>query len=224
MRRIFVHGFTQTAASWNPVIRAVPPGPESIALDVPSDRDFAATALAIGGEGGRGTYVGYSMGGRLCLRLALDRPELVEHLVLVSASPGIAERAQRHRRRLLDEQHAQAIEREGVDAFLEQWLNQPLFRTLEGEARGMGVRQRDPAVLTHQLRVLGQGVMEPLWDRLAELGMPVTLVAGAGDDTYVGHAREMRTVVRHARLEIVEGAGHALHLERPEAFVRVLSS
>ncbi|MGH8985109.1 MAG: alpha/beta fold hydrolase [Acidimicrobiia bacterium] len=224
MRRIFVHGFTQTAASWKPVLDLLAPGDEAIALDVPTALDFEATALALGGAGGQGTYVGYSMGGRLCLRLALDRPELVDRLVLVSASPGLADRRQRDRRRIDDARLAQAIPRDGVDAFLERWLNTPMFRTLRGEARGMEARQRDPGVLTHQLLVLGQGAMEPLWDRLGELRMPVTLVVGARDTRYAGHAQEMRATIADSCVEIVEGAGHALHLERPDALVRVLTS
>jgi 2-succinyl-6-hydroxy-2,4-cyclohexadiene-1-carboxylate synthase len=224
VRRIFVHGFTQTAASWKPVLDSLPPADEAIALEVPAGMDFVATASALGDTGGRGIYVGYSMGGRLCLRLALDRPELVERLVLVSASPGIADAAARASRRDADERLAREIARDDVDAFLERWLNMPMFRTLQGEARGMTARQRDPAVLTHQLRVLGQGAMEPLWDRLTELAMPVTLVVGARDEAYVRHALEMRRSIRGARLEIVEGAGHAVHLERPDALARVLAS
>lgn len=223
MRRIFVHGFTQTARSWAPVLDLLPPGEESTALEVPANLDFETTARALGDVGRQGTYVGYSMGGRLCLRLALDRPHLVERLVLASASPGIADGAARVDRRDADEELARSIEDGGADAFLERWLSMPLFRTLEGDARGMDARQRDPAVLTHQLRVLGQGAMEPLWDRLATLRMPVMLVVGSRDESYLGHAQEMRERIPEARLEIVEGAGHALHLEQPDAFVRLLT-
>jgi 2-succinyl-6-hydroxy-2,4-cyclohexadiene-1-carboxylate synthase len=222
VRQVFVHGFTQTAASWAPVIDRLPPGDESVVLDVPRGMDFVSTALALGRTGRQGTYVGYSMGGRLCLRLAVERPDLVEHLVLVSASPGIADAAARASRQEADERLAREIERDDVDGFLERWLNMPMFRTLAGEARGITSRQRDPAVLTHQLRALGQGAMEPLWDRLSQLPMPVTLVVGALDEAYVRHAQEMRRAIPHARLEIVEGAGHALHLERPDALVRIL--
>lgn len=223
MRRIFVHGFTQTAASWQPVLELLPPGDEAIALDVPTGHDFVTTAITLGEAGGPGTYVGYSMGGRLCLRLALDRPELVDHLVLVSASPGIADHARRAERRGADERLARAIERDGVDAFLEHWLAQPLFASLPAAATGTDARERDPAVLTHGLRALGQGAQAPLWDRLDELSVPVTLVAGGLDQQYVGIACAAHERIPEASVHVVDDAGHALHLERPHALARVLA-
>ena len=100
------------------------------ALDVPPPTTFAATAHAIGAAGGKAIYVGYSMGGRLCLRLALDRPELVRALVLVSASPGIVNAAERAARVEADEVLADSVERDGVDTFLATWLAQPMFATV----------------------------------------------------------------------------------------------
>jgi 2-succinyl-6-hydroxy-2,4-cyclohexadiene-1-carboxylate synthase len=222
MRVVFVPGFTQTAAIWDPVIGLLPEGADVVAHDVPAGLGFVETAHAL--HGGRATYVGYSMGGRLCLRLALDRPDVVERLVLVSSSAGIAERGRRAHRRLLDETWARMVEREGVDAFYERWFAQPLFRGLAREARGIDARVRDPRVLTHQLRALGQGAMEPLWDRLGELRAPVTLAVGALDTAYVRIGQQMRHRISHGRIEIIEGAGHATHLERPEAVAALLDA
>jgi len=84
---VLVPGFTQTAASWDPVLAHLPPDLEVVAVDVPSGLGFVETAAAIGEREGRAGYAGYSMGGRLCLRFALDRPDLVRGLVLLSASP-----------------------------------------------------------------------------------------------------------------------------------------
>jgi 2-succinyl-6-hydroxy-2,4-cyclohexadiene-1-carboxylate synthase len=151
---VLVHGFTQAAGSWAPV-RAHVASP-SRAVDVAVGVDFVTTADAL--AEGAATYVGYSQGGRLCLQLALDRPEVVHRLVLVSASPGIADADERASRRAADERLAQEIERDGVDAFLERWLAQPLFATLpRGRADIDARRTNTVADLTDQLRVLGQG-------------------------------------------------------------------
>ncbi len=99
-------GFTQTASSWDGVREVVDASCEVLALDVPIRETFAATADAIGARGQRAVYVGYSMGGRLCLRLALDHPHLVQGLVLVSATPGIADDEARHARVASDEELA----------------------------------------------------------------------------------------------------------------------
>ncbi|MGQ0803825.1 MAG: alpha/beta fold hydrolase [Actinomycetota bacterium] len=224
MRIVFVPGFTQTARSWDPVIGALRADVETVALDVPTGLTFVDTATSVGDSGGTGTYVGYSAGGRLCLQLALDRPELVERLVLVSASPGIADATERAARRDADEQLVQEIERDGVDAFLDRWLAQPLFATLPRDAAGLDARERDPATLTHALRALGQGAQEPLWDRLPELRMPATLVVGSLDDKYTTIARDTARRMQAARVHVIGGAGHALHLEQPEALADVLAS
>ena len=175
MTRALVHGFSQTESSWDFLA-----GPDATALRVPDGHGFVDTAALLGEAGGRATYVGYSMGGRLCLQLALDRPELVERLVLISASPGIADDAERAARAASDEELAQQVERDGVDVFLEHWLAQPLFSTVPFERSGFDDRRAGNTVerLTHQLRVLGQGTQPNNWPRLGELQMPVWLVAG----------------------------------------------
>jgi 2-succinyl-6-hydroxy-2,4-cyclohexadiene-1-carboxylate synthase len=224
---IFVPGFTQTARSWAPVLDRLAPGTEFVALDVPSALGFAETAAALGEAGGPGDYVGYSMGGRLCLRLAIERPDLVRRLVLMSATPGIDDPAERAARRDADERLASSVERDGADAFLQRWITQPMFASLPVAAAGLAERRRGHSVatLTHALRRLGQGAQEPLWDRLVELELPVTVVAGSLDHKYVAIARRMAHAIGpRARLTVIDDAGHAAHLERPDEFVHVLTS
>ena len=222
---ILVHGFTQSADSWQPVIDALPHDFDTIAIEVPEGLDFLSTASGIGARGGPGTYVGYSMGGRLCLALAVERPDLVQELVLVSASPGIADERERGTRRTADERLALDVERDGVDAFLDRWLDQPLFASLPREVARIDERRRTNTVdrITHQLRALGQGVQPSLWDRLSQLSMPVTLVTGAYDRKYTELATRMAAAIGDgARTIVIPGAGHALQLERPEALAAVL--
>jgi len=224
VRLVLVPGFTQTARSWDPVVATLRSDADVVALDVPTGLDFVATAHALGDAGGRGTYVGYSAGGRRSLQQALDRPKLAERLVLVSSAAGITDATARALRRESDEQLARSIEQDGVDAFLERWLAQPLFASLPRDAAGLDARERDPVVLAHALRALGQGAQEPVWDRLGELEMPVTLVVGALDEKYTGIARSMAGRLRAARVHVVGNAGHALPLEQPEALAELLRS
>jgi 2-succinyl-6-hydroxy-2,4-cyclohexadiene-1-carboxylate synthase len=229
---VFVHGFTQTPASWDPVLRAmqleVGDADGRVRLFIVPrtvvSSDFEATAAALGVA--EATYIGYSQGGRLALQLALDRPEVVRRLVLVSASPGIADADARATRRDADERLAEEIERDGVDAFLERWLAQPLFATLPPERAGLDERRADNTVeaLTQQLRVLGQGVQPSNWERLGEVRVPVLLVVGALDSKYVEIAQRMAAQLPDARVEVLDGAGHACHLEQPERFAHLLTS
>ena len=181
-----------------------------------------ATADSLGASGGRGVYVGYSMGGRLCLRLALERPDVVEALVLVSASPGLERRAARAERRASDEELAAMVERDGVDAFLDHWLAQPLFAGVPPAAPGLRERHALPArYLAHCLRTLGTGAMEPLWGRLGGVAMPVALVTGTGDAKFDDIARQMLDRLPggavHSRLD----GGHALPLEQSRRARRI---
>jgi 2-succinyl-6-hydroxy-2,4-cyclohexadiene-1-carboxylate synthase len=196
-------------------------------LEIPDGLDFVATAGALGLRGGEGTWVGYSMGGRLCLRLAIDRPELVERLVVLSASPGIASPADREARLAADETRVRELERDGVEVFLERWLSQRMFETLPREASMIDDRQRRNTVhgLAHQLRALGQAAHEPMWDRLSELSMPVLVVSGQWDRAYTEIAEQMGAAIgANAQVVTIEKAGHALQLERPEEVAHVLTS
>jgi len=227
VRTLLVHGFTQTAASWDPV-RAHLATTDTLALEVGDGLDWDATVAALAEAGGRGRWVGYSMGGRLALAVALTRPDLVESLVLVSAAAGLADPEARAARVTADERLAAEAERDGLEAFLERWLAQPLFATLSAGAAGLDARRAGNTVarVTHQLRVLGQGSQPVYVDRLGELGahgMPVLLVTGALDTKYCDLAAAMAAAIGPtARHVTLPGAVHAAHVERPAEFAVLL--
>jgi 2-succinyl-6-hydroxy-2,4-cyclohexadiene-1-carboxylate synthase len=227
-RIVLVHGFTQTARSWRPTVERLTAGLgpeiEIVALDVPGhgDRgdvrtDLPSGAAMLGDEGGKATYIGYSMGGRLCLHLALAAPNLVERLVLISTTPGIEDVRERDARRAADDELADEIERAGVGAFLEHWLSQPLFAGLAGSDADIESRLANtPAGLASSLRLAGTGTQAPLWSRLGEIEVPVLVVAGEHDPKFTDIGRRMADSIPGATLVVVEGAGHAAHLERPD--------
>ena len=232
-RLVLVHGFTQTGRSWDPLLPLLDERFDVVAPDLPGHgarRDIHVgmdeAARLLGEDGGRGTYVGYSMGGRVALLLALERPDLVERLVLVSAAAGIEDDEDRAARREADAALAAAVEDEGVDAFLEEWLAQPLFATLPPERAGLDARRENTAAgLAASLRLMGQGSMEPLWRRLLDLHVPVLVVAGERDEAYCLQAVHLGGWMGEvATLALVPDAGHACHLEQPERFVSLLQA
>lgn len=168
--------------------------------------------------------LGYSMGARLALWVAIRHPERVSSLVLESGSPGLEDESERALRRAQDERWATLLETEGLAAFVRRWENQPLFATqkrLPGPVRRRLRRERRsqaPAGLAASLRGSGTGSQPSLWPCLDRLRMPVLLVAGREDAKYVGVARQMAKRLRRVEVCVVDGAGHTPHLERPNVF------
>jgi len=236
---LLLHGFTGSAATWQP-FRGAWPDFRMIAVDLighgasdaPADEsrytmarcvaDLVALLDAHGID--RAAVLGYSMGGRVALQFALAAPERVAALVLESASPGIDDAAERAARVAADRALADDIGRDGIEAFVGRWEKLPLWSTqarLPEVARAALRAQRlrnSTTGLANSLRGMGAGAQAPVSVRLRELRMPVLLVAGAEDAKYREIARSMQERIAGARVEIVEGAGHAVHLERPAAF------
>jgi len=222
-RVVLVHGFTQTLRSWDGTATALAGRREVVRVDLPGHGGssdlrlgFTEAAAAVGEVGGPAAYVGYSLGGRLCLCLALDRPDLVDALVLVGTSPGLDDPDERAARRCRDEDLALQVETDGTPAFVDRWLRQPMFAGLHPSPADRAAREANPPEgLAAALRLLGTGAQEPLWDRLGELTMPVLLVVGELDAKFDAVAERMAAAIPSASLVRVPGAGHAAHLERP---------
>jgi len=231
-RVVLVHGFTQTRRCWSPFDGLLDARFEQRSLDAPGHGDATALALDVPAaaaylvdQGGVAIYIGYSMGGRVCLRLALDHPTSVRGLVLISTSAGIADAAARRERVRRDDALADRVEQIGVVAFVDEWLAQPLFAHLSPAHAHRTERVRNTAQgLASSLRLAGAGAQEPLWDRLPELAMPVLVVAGALDSTYVSHAHQMVAAIgANATYAEIPGAGHSAPLEAPDATARVVN-
>ena len=162
--------------------------------------------------------------------MALAHPDAVRGLVLEGGSPGIADSVERAARADADAALAASIERDGLERFVDAWLAQPLFATQASLPADVRRRERarrlggSAAGYAAALRAMGTGTQEPLWGRLAEIRARVLLVAGARDVKYCGLARAMAAALRDARVAIVPGAGHAVHLERPDAWLDEVES
>lgn len=222
---VLAHGFTQSATAWGGFLDALGDGREVRPVDVaghgdaPVARDLAEAAHRLGRDGGWGTYLGYSLGGRVALHLALAEPERVAALLLIGAHPGLEVGEERMARAAADDERADRLEAIGLAAFLDEWLAQPLFADLGPETDQRAARMANhPAALAATLRNLSTGRQAPLWDRLPAIEVPVLYLAGERDDAYCRIGRQVAaTIGANATFETVPGAGHAAHLSRPDA-------
>ena len=231
---VLLHGFTHTGRSWGPVGAALAERYTPVAPDIrghgdASDREPVTLEAVIGdvAAAGGGTFAlaGYSMGGRLALHVALAHPDRVTRLTLVGASPGIADTGEREARREDDERLAGEIERSTIGQFARRWARTPVLAGLAPDVLQVVHADRlrsTPNGLARALRGLGTGALPSLWDRLGELAMPVTLVVGERDRKFGALATRMAGEIAGCEVVVVPGAGHAVHLEEPEAIAYII--
>jgi 2-succinyl-6-hydroxy-2,4-cyclohexadiene-1-carboxylate synthase len=236
---VLVHGFTQTGACLGPLAddlasdRAVvhPDLPGHGRSTAPPDADLWAVADELADRlaattDGPATWIGYSLGGRACLHVALAHPGIVDRLVLIGATAGIDEAGERAARQDADERLAGHLEEIGVAAFLDEWLAGPLFATLPGWARFDDERRTNTeAGLAASLRHAGTGAMAPLWDRLGTIEAPTLVLAGERDAKFRALGERLVAAIgANATFQVVPGAGHAAHLEAPAATIAAIRS
>jgi len=237
---LLLHGVTGSSHSWGDglVDGLVSGGRVPVLVDLPGhgrhvgvtdphhfsiESVFETIADASGGE--LVDLVGYSMGGRMALAYAATFPGRVGRLVLESASPGLATEAERTERRASDEDLARRLAEDGVEAFVDFWEELPLFESQHSLPDHVRAGQRarrllnDPASLAASLRGLGTGSQPSYWEALHSLPVPTLVMAGQGDPKFVEIAREMAQCIPDAELAVVEGAGHAVHLERSDVWL-----
>lgn len=241
---MLLHGYTGTGRSMDGLARAFQDDFDTIAPDLPghgrsADRaaghgynfdacveDLVATLAATGH--GSAHWLGYSMGARLALACAVRHPSRVRSLVLLAGRAGIADPAQRAARRHADEALATRIEERGIELFVNEWLAQPLFATLQRLGPEFMARERvarlanDARGLASSLRALGPAAQPLLFDALPRVDVPVLLVAGALDQRFVATAHELARSLPLAEVCVIPDAGHAAHVEQPEDFLRVV--
>jgi 2-succinyl-6-hydroxy-2,4-cyclohexadiene-1-carboxylate synthase len=233
---VLLHGFTNSGASWQPVIsglgqryRALAPdirGHGSASNRVPVTLAGVLEDLAAVDEPCF-TLVGYSQGGRIALHAALAMPKRVARLVLIGASPGLEDQTERDQRRKADERLAASLETLTIEQFAQTWAQTPVLAGASAEVAKAANRDRlrsVPQGLAAALRGLGTGALEPVWSRLPELAMPTSILVGERDQKFQAIGREMaRRIPTTERFLVVPGAGHAVHLERPDAVVAELT-
>jgi len=238
---VALHGFTGQGADFDPLRATLPPGTSLAAPDLPGHgsksllRDLAAYSLPahldIISEAATApqiTLLGYSMGGRLALHWAIAHPERIRRLILVGASPGLATPEERDERRLADATLADFIRTRGLEAFFNYWHNQTFFQPMLGLPKErlapiLACRaQNDPEGLAISLENIGTGTLPSLWHRLKEIRFPVDLVTGEHDAKFARLALKMGAHLPKARHSMIEGAGHAVHLEKPADLAMLL--
>ncbi len=241
---VFLHGFMGSGEDWLPVVERLPKEFHCILPDLPGHGrtreavlphtpwTFPRVAEALISwlqqlQAPPYFLVGYSMGGRLALFLALHYPELFPRVVLESASPGLATEREREERRKRDEQRARELESLPFPQFLRDWYSQPLFASLQRHPRFPELikrRQRnEPRLLIRALKEMGTGVQPSLWEKLPGNKISLLLLTGEWDVKFRRIAEKMVALTPQIQWRTISAAGHNIHLEQPEAFANAVA-
>jgi 2-succinyl-6-hydroxy-2,4-cyclohexadiene-1-carboxylate synthase len=222
---VMVPGFMQPASAWEPVVELLPERYPSPPLDHRAhDYEGRLAEIAAAGEGG--VLLGYSLGGRLALHAALRDPGRYRALITVGASAGLEDPGEQAARRAADEKLAAWMETVPIEDVVAVWERQPVFADQSDalvERQRPGRLAQDPQDLATLLRTAGQGALGPVWGMLARLELPVLALAGERDERYRRAADRIAESAPDARARVVEGAGHAAQLQRPEVVARLVA-
>jgi 2-succinyl-6-hydroxy-2,4-cyclohexadiene-1-carboxylate synthase len=236
---VLAHGFFGCGLDWEPFARGLlssRPDLRLLAPDLPGHGgavglDGEATVpgaaallfdVARAEDPDGAVLLGYSMGARIVLHAACVGDPGVRAVISIGGTAGIADAEERAARRVEDEERARRIEEDGVPTFARAWSQLPLLKGLERapepfRSRLFRRRARARAAgLAASLRLGGTGAMEPLWERLPDLRVPSTFVAGEDDEKFRALAQRMAATVPEGRVVLIPATGHAPHLERPE--------
>jgi 2-succinyl-6-hydroxy-2,4-cyclohexadiene-1-carboxylate synthase len=237
---LFLHGFMGNCHDFDQVINNLGefcclmvdlPGHGQTKVQQDSDYQMPNVALALTRllaelEIKQCILVGYSLGGRIALYLAIHFPQYFQGVILESASPGLSNQLERDRRIIQDYQLAAQLESSDLADFIQQWYSQPLFASFvqhpnypQAIARRLG---NDSYKLAKSLRLIGLGTQPTLWNSLEKLQLPLLLMVGELDAKFVMINQMMAQSYPQASLQIVEGAGHNVHFEYPAKFRKLL--
>jgi 2-succinyl-6-hydroxy-2,4-cyclohexadiene-1-carboxylate synthase len=230
-----LHGFTETDDVWSEVLAPLdrplrcPLLPGHGWKPCPAGTTIRSVAAEVAAAlPPQSDLIGYSLGGRVALQLALDHPAKLKRLVLISSTAGLRDATERDKRVRHDQGFAEVLEEDGIGPFVAWWEANPVLKPARTLPRALVEQLRcrrlnqDPLGLAGVLRHLSAGAMEVLWPRLHELKLPVLLIAGEKDPRYVEVMGAMAKAIPHAQFKLIPGCGHAVHREAANELLDLL--
>jgi len=239
---LFLHGFLGNEADWEAIISELRTDFYCLALDLPGhgktrflkDQSYYSLERCAQGimelinqlELQKCNLIGYSMGGRLALYLAVHYPDMWNKIILESASPGLKSVSEQEERWRHDLNLAIKLEKEDLNNFLHSWYKQPIFNSLrrypEFQALFDKRLNNNKFELAHALRGMSVGKQLPLWNNLKDIELPILLVTGELDYKFNLIMHEMSDLLPKSGLRLVHGCGHTVHFENPKMFIDIV--
>ncbi|KAF8399244.1 hypothetical protein HHK36_015109 [Tetracentron sinense] len=252
---VFLHGFLGTGEDWIPIMKAISGCARCISVDLPghggshiqnhsSKQAKLEPSMSIEVVAdvlcktihnitpGRVILVGYSMGARIALYMALRCNDKIDGAVVIAGSPGIKDVAERRVRMALDDARARSLIAHGLQFFLDTWYAGELWKSLREHPHFKQIissrsQHDDVHALAKALSNLSIGRQSSLWEDLKQCKTPLLFIVGEKDRKFKEIAQQMCYEISHSSKsgadpckeihEMVEipNCGHAAHLENP---------
>ena len=164
----------------------------------------------------RADIAGFSLGGTIAMRMAIDHPELVKHLVLVATSSRVGRTAADWYR-----QRVEMVERNdpALRATLDRDAADVYAQAPSELGNGLLIRRQstaDPRGYANACAAMAALNAAPLDPELGRIKAPTLIVASELDRHCPPKAAEIiASGIKGSRLEVISGAGHSIPVEKP---------
>jgi 2-succinyl-6-hydroxy-2,4-cyclohexadiene-1-carboxylate synthase len=240
---LLLHGFLGSSEDWQPVIEQLQTGYHVIAVDLPGHgKSLGLPPVSYTFPGmvnelfqllrtekiHKISIVGYSMGGRIAMYLIHRAPEIWNHAIIIAASPGLSGEERRSARADWQEKQIELIKSQPIDEFVQLWYKMDLFDPLRNSPVFSSVLQRrlhnngpELAKAFTGFSILNQP--DFLGPR-HEIRCPILYISGSADEKYCRIGEEFGHFITGSRAVVIGGAGHSVHLEKPEETTRIIQN
>ena len=175
------------------------------------------------------TILGFSLSGGSAIRAALEMPDIVSRLILVSSILPSRGRPRSKKEAEFQSREQDILKSRGVEAWAEA-IGLRKGKAVDNifkrnpDARSVWDRiiaRHNPSFLL-QMMAARQNTQSPVdWrSRLKEIRQETLLIFGAQDKQFLDGARHLASAIPDTKLIIISGAGHMVNLEKPEEFSR----
>lgn len=220
---ILIPGLLSDRTVWEPVVTRFAPRIEVSVADLSTQDSITGMARdTLAASEGPVIVAGHSMGARVALEMVRLAPERVVKLALFDTGFHPRNTTEEPRRRELVE----LAYTRGMAALAERWLQPMVHEDRHGDRDLMGaltdmVERMTPELHERQIRaLLNRPDARPT---LAAVTCPLLIAVGRQDQwSPLAQHEEMKVLVPHAELVVIEDAGHFAPIERPEATIAAL--
>jgi 2-succinyl-6-hydroxy-2,4-cyclohexadiene-1-carboxylate synthase len=235
-RLLLLHGFMGSSVDFYPAISTLSQHFHCICVDLPGhgqtpiidDRDFVSTAEQILEIAPHSHLLGYSLGGRLALYLALHYPDRWQKVILESASFGLPTAQMRQERQRQDSAIARKLRQPNLDftAFIKNWYQQSVFTGISKHPNFSELiasrSNNQPLALARSLETLGLGQQPYLGELLASNKIPLLLLAGEQDTKFVEIGHQITQSCPQSELMVAPNCSHNIHFQQLDLWLKAV--